>query len=146
MLLNPPAKNELETSPRLGTIVSMAETFLKGTKMARDTICRVCHERPASLRCKHCGKPVCDECSFKGKDGVFCSRKCASDYSEYQDSEKPAPVKRRGSLLRKIIILALILAAILFALFKLGIISSDDVESLRQQGKGAIQELQQKVD
>jgi hypothetical protein len=72
--------------------------------------CVVCHLREAAHRCIQCHKPTCDECSFKTTEGVFCSRKCATAYRDYQAAQRPEPKKK--SPVGKILLAILVLAAV----------------------------------
>jgi len=76
-----------------------------------ESICVVCHDRPAAFRCIQCHKPVCDDCAFKDDNGAFCSRECAANYRSFKRAQAASAPRRRGSLL-KVLLVLLILAAI----------------------------------
>jgi hypothetical protein len=80
--------------------------------------CGICHLREAAHRCIQCHKPACDECAFKTTEGVFCSRKCATAYREFQAANKPEPKKK--SRLGLIILILVVVAAVAAAAYYIG--------------------------
>jgi len=96
--------------------------------MAGDWV--VCHDKEATHRCIQCHKPVCDDCSFKDDQGVFCGRDCAGAHRSYGEAD--ARHKKSGG--KRVVLLILVIAAVLVCLVVLG-----------KQGKGPFKSLQKEA-
>lgn len=96
--------------------------------------CVVCHDRPAMFRCKQCHKPVCDDCAFKDENGAFCSRECSAGYRSFKQAEARAPTRRKGSPVRTLILLLVLLAIALAAAWKLDLLPESVTERIGGEG------------
>jgi hypothetical protein len=110
-------------------------------------MCVVCHEKEATLRCRQCGKAICSSCSHKDANGAFCSRGCGAQYREYLGSRDTRVKLKKGGmpLLVKLIGAVVVLAIVVFALIKLGIIKREDVEKAGEAVKGATEQAVDKA-
>lgn len=89
--------------------------MLEGTKSA-------CINHPgveATVRCKQCGRPVCDACVVTGPTGRFCSQPCKQKHEAFYQKAQGMDGKARSSffiklkgLLSGVIILVAVLAAV----------------------------------
>ena len=52
--------------------------------------------RPAVIRCKQCGKPLCSECRKITADGIFCSDECAQRYGVFAERAENLEEQRRS--------------------------------------------------
>ena len=75
----------------------------------------------STVRCKQCGKPVCDTCVQSGPTGRFCSTDCRAKHEAFYQQAQGLENKTRGSffvklrhLIGTLIIIAVALAAIGF--------------------------------
>jgi len=50
--------------------------------------------RTAVTRCKQCSRPLCAECKHITEDGIFCSDKCAQEFSVFAKRLKEIESKR----------------------------------------------------
>ena len=84
--------------------------------MAREEVCINHPDRPATLRCHQCHKPLCDECQRKDGNGVFCSVTCSQKYQEFRAAygDKAKPLKVKGGVLKKLIGLIIAVLVVLF--------------------------------
>ena len=112
-----------------------------------EKMCVVCHNREMAFRCIQCHKPVCDECAFKDDNGGFCSRECAAKYRAYREASTRLEVARpKGSLAKSLIILLILVGVILFAAWKLGLLSKSARERpLTETVKEKFQEVKKDV-
>lgn len=77
----------------------------------------------ATVRCKQCGKPVCNTCVVQGSTGRFCSDSCHQRHEAYTQRAQELDGKARGSAfikLRSILGTLIIIAAALVALGVVG--------------------------
>ena len=85
--------------------------------------CVVCHDEEATKRCIQCHKWVGDSCAVTDDKGVFCSRSCAKDYRDYEESKEGGQEEGKrgfvGCLVRKIVGL-IVLVVILLAIYVYG--------------------------
>ena len=111
--------------------------------------CQLCNDRQATLKCKQCGKEICNPCAHKGAHGAFCGLNCAQAFSEHVGQQEAAaagaPVKKGGGLFVKIIVLIVIAAAVIVVLMKLGILKTEDVEKRLNEGKRAVEKAAKDV-
>jgi len=94
--------------------------------MAREEMCINHPDRPATLRCHQCHKPLCDECTRKDGGGAFCSAECSQKQQEFKAAYggKDKVLKVKGGGLKKLIglvVAVLILLAIGAKVLKIGI-------------------------
>lgn len=117
--------------------------------------CVICNERQATLKCKQCGKEICNPCAHKDANGAFCGLSCSQQFAQYLDAQEvrsgQAQGKKGGGLLGKVIIIVVIIVIGVAVLWKLGFISKKDVDKLQdakkqmlEKGKEAIDKAQQK--
>ena len=81
--------------------------------MAKGKFCTTHPETPAAGRCIQCHRPYCDACETLTEFGSFCSEDCAETRARYRDRESamgPGPGPRRGGLLGKAVLLAILAA------------------------------------
>ena len=73
--------------------------------------------RPATDRCRQCGRPLCGECGVRRENGVFCGEKCAGDFTAFARKTEECAGKGSGRrpvgcrVLRLLVLLALVYAA-----------------------------------
>ena len=53
----------------------------------------------ATVRCKQCGKPVCDACVVQGPTGLFCSTVCKEKHQAFMTRAQQLEAKKAGSSL-----------------------------------------------
>ena len=88
--------------------------MLEGTKSG-------CINHPgveATLRCKQCGKPICDACVVVGATGCFCSPGCKEKHEAFTQRSQALETKARPSLLpklKRLLTTLIVLVAVLFA-------------------------------
>lgn len=104
--------------------------------------CVQCHDREATLRCRQCGKNVCDTCAQKEANGAFCSRECSAKFREYLDKTEnaPKPAKGGAGLITKLVGAVIVIILIIVVLVKTGVISKKDVEKIRENPAGALKD------
>jgi hypothetical protein len=55
--------------------------------------------RAAADQCRHCGVPLCEECTVDKPNGVFCGEACWEKYLKFQDHAlSREPTQRRSFL------------------------------------------------
>ena len=73
------------------------------------TTCKNHPTRLATVRCKRCGMPICNDCKMVSEIGVVCSQACLDAIKAFQErvgEEVPRPAKRRwlsGGVIRGIL-------------------------------------------
>jgi len=79
--------------------------------------CTKCLKKEATLRCKMCHRPICEDCGVSDAAGIFCSAECAQKMRSHIervkeiDEERPIVKQKR---LPKIVKLIIWLAALWF--------------------------------
>jgi hypothetical protein len=89
----------------------------------------------ATVRCKRCGMPICNDCKMVSEIGVVCSQACLDAIKAFQDRVKedvPRPAKRpwlsRGAI--RGILAVVVLFGIVYGILCLRarqLLSPDDV-------------------
>jgi len=72
----------------------------------------------ATVRCKQCGRPVCDSCTVQGPTGRFCGDPCKQKHEAFAQSAQAQNVKVGGSLFTRLkngVVTLIIVAAVLVA-------------------------------
>ena len=78
----------------------------------------------ATGRCKQCGKPFCNKCLVQGATGNFCGEPCKERHEKFAERahqmdrvpEGPSILRRVSRVSKRILVLAIVLAIVLFAL------------------------------
>jgi len=78
----------------------------------------------ATVRCKQCGRPVCDACVATGPTGRFCSEACRSKHEAFMQQAQQLEGKGRGSTLVQLKKLAGSLVVIAVVLIVIGVVAS----------------------
>ena len=78
--------------------------------------------RPAVIRCKQCGRPLCSECRYITEHGIFCGEDCAKKfeifYKRAQELEKKKTPKKEGTINFVKVIIFILILYFLFRIFK----------------------------
>ncbi len=86
----------------------------------------------SSVRCKQCGKPVCNACVVVGPRGRFCSIPCQQRFEAFAQQAQASETKARGSFFVKlrntvgalvIIVVALAVVGVVSILFEVPVLS-----------------------
>lgn len=91
--------------------------------------------RVASVRCKRCHMPICQECRMQVDEGVFCSELCIEQFREFQQRVQTLGFgKSRISItaLIKYAITVAILVAVIYGALYFWLGTSDPSEMFRQ--------------
>lgn len=94
--------------------------------MAREETCVNHPDVPAETRCRQCHKPICKACIKSDSNGQFCSFQCSEKFKDFQAREQGSSAKK-GGMMRKVIVLVVILAVLVFVgakFFHIGICES----------------------
>ena len=88
--------------------------------MASQRWCINHSDRPATARCRQCGKTICDECTHRAGKETFCSTDCAETFQAFKAREASVPTKTGPGLLAKLVFLLIVLAIAAFVAWWLG--------------------------
>ena len=81
------------------------------------TTCKFHPTRIATIRCKRCGAPICNDCKMVSEVGVVCSPQCLDAIKAFQDRVKDdVPRRRRHPLLSRGAISGLLAIVFLFGM------------------------------
>lgn len=72
--------------------------------------------KKAVNKCKKCGKLLCRDCIIQKENGIFCSIECYQEAKEFTNKVMDVAPKTKKSLIPKLIILIIILAAAVWGL------------------------------
>ena len=72
-------------------------------------------------RCRQCGVPFCAECRVDVDEGLYCGMECRAKHKQFINRSEGVDRARRGGILQKAIMLAVIAAAISAALHFAGV-------------------------
>ena len=75
--------------------------------------------RPSVTRCKQCGRPLCNECRIVNAGGIFCSEKCAGDFSVFAERAEEIESRRTKSSGMKSLLKFVVFLAVLFIIYTL---------------------------
>ena len=78
--------------------------------------------RPAVIRCKQCGKPLCSQCRYITEYGIFCGEDCAKKfeifYKRVEELEKRRKPEKKGIKVIRGFVKFVIYLLILYFIFR----------------------------
>jgi hypothetical protein len=91
-------------------------------RSVRNSVCLNHPERPASVRCSVCFKPVCEECAIRSEGSTFCSQACLANLERTQggvaawreQGARERARRRRRRLIKLIILVVVGVAAYVY--------------------------------
>ena len=92
--------------------------------------CTKCLKKEATLRCKMCHRPICEDCGISAPSGIFCSEECGKKMESHVerikeiDEERPIIKQKRIPTIVKLIICLVVLWIVARFIFKIDIIES----------------------
>ncbi|MBU0534486.1 MAG: hypothetical protein KJ887_06820 [Candidatus Omnitrophica bacterium] len=92
--------------------------------------CTKCLKKEATLRCKMCHRPICEDCGISAPSGIFCSEECGKKMESHVerikeiDEERPIIKQKRIPTIVKLIIWFVVLWIVARFILKIDIIES----------------------